>query len=173
MNDAASQPPKTPFTLTTSRARWYHFTLREILFAFVAVAAVLGWWVNLPKYQQYKTNFATTFDPLKYLRSTGVSVWAGGSIGSNGLQQYDYTLRGQSAASTAIGNLREEIRLALEKESGVALVSSGTGNSNGLPHFTFRYRTRLLEGIVFCRAFPSGDDEWRLYFVKHEMSVQR
>jgi hypothetical protein len=148
------------------------FTLRESLLATLAIAALLGWWVNTPRWDRKNTQFYQAFDVMPELRAAGVKSPSSGFSRGGGIYEFHADIEAPDDPKVFVASLRQHVESALKSEANLRLLGWGKGSTGGFPNFDFRYRKNSVAGMIVCRTFPAPNGGWKLYILIHEVSMK-
>lgn len=148
------------------------FTLRESLLATLALAALLGWWVNMPRWDQKNTQFYQTFNASAELKSEGVQLPMLSMSRGGGVCEVEARIDNNDDPRAVVSALRKRMEAALKSEAGVKMLGGGHGSHSGYPNFEFKYRKDAIAGVLVCRTFATSQDRWTLYILIHEVSMK-
>ena len=164
------------------KLRWRQFTVREVLFAIVAVACVL---MVLLRYRPFApTTFYTNFEAEQVVRRVcdrlGVKV---SIIGGDERPHWFKSDRDHAADDLILyvhssGTKPERIVTALHKEIDAILKQdgcevtgwgcSGSMDDEDVWHFDFRYKKGNVCGNLYAYSLDRSEEHWTLFFFLNE-----
>lgn len=169
-----------PRSQNTRTSPW-QFSLREIIFAFIAMAAVFALISSQRPFQ--RTSFHVNFDVNKELATAcetlGQTLSRGGGGGGGGsgskYAYQDYQAKINSPGSDSAGQVMHELMTQIEKsltKSGCTINGRSRGGDpakKSVNDFDFRYRYRNTRGFISVFSVKTEKNgPWRLIYVHHE-----
>ena len=171
----------------TETKPWFQFSIRELLIAMVAVAAVVALFVNNRPYGQ--TAFMDSFNPRAELQaicqakgvsfnSPGASEGSGSIAGGGYQSQASFSLSSPSVDDLEIQVMPEwysridarlrELRCDVVGESRGGEMIPGTRDFKRVSEFSFRYRQGKTMGVLRVYVLPDKQELSRVLVLLDE-----
>jgi hypothetical protein len=155
---------------------YFRFTIREILFAMIALGALLGLWLQRPV-RRGETELCSTIVLRDELQSAADRQKIKVSIpGSNSWHRLGH-FEEQCAIELPAGDiedllttLRERIRQRMLDVKGIRLRGTSSGNDS----FSYTYEVRDIQGHLSFYLFPAREPAtWHALLIVHETRTRR
>ena len=158
----------------------FSLSIREILLAITAIAAVLAAVYNNLPHQPTKFNDGFSIEDaiesvakdmnLPFEQSMGSGSSGGGTEGIHEDKEFLISSPGESNRNEVMTRLMEHIQ-SVASESGCQMSTVGTSGGGGersINSFTLMYNQGRSFGVVRAHSFPAENGEWRLIFFRFE-----